>query len=115
MTDYDREQQRDQLAENKARPAWAYGSATTTGVGSKLFARRINFGVTFYEKPMMSYGYEIVDADTDATVQPQCTGFVYDWVQDERGNYIGAYVGVNVSLCDCFTPETTTTGGGGGT
>lgn len=97
MTDYDREAERDRTRENSARQAWAFGFTSSTGIGRKLYPGAINFGLTMYQKPIMSYGYEISDADPDGLSHPSSVGFVYEWIEDERGFYTGAYVGVYVS------------------
>lgn len=90
-----RESWREQVAENSARLAFAWGTSTTTGPGAQVHEKSIDFGLTFVEKPMFAYGFVAIDVDFE-TYFPQSVGFVTGWEQDARGLYIGAHVGVNV-------------------
>lgn len=94
--------------ENSGRMAEAFGRFKSTGQGSIEFDERVDFGLTFIERPSMGYGCEI-DLDEydnmlgkEATVgmetppMPICTGYVTDWDTDDRGFYVGAFVGVRV-------------------
>ena len=105
----DLERQRAELdrhAENSARLAEAFARFTTTAQGSIEFGERVAFGVTFTEEPYMSYG-AYIDLDelddkmgnTPSSLTPQMpltSGFVTDWDRDDRGFYVGAWVGVRV-------------------
>lgn len=93
-----RESWRDQVAENSARLAFAWGTSTTTGPGAEVHDKSITFQLTFVEKPMFAYGFVVVSSADDfaAGIFPQSAGFVTGWEQDARGLYIGAHVGVNV-------------------
>lgn len=101
---YDREAWREQVAENSARLAFAWGTAITTGQGSIALEDDIQFGIAFVEKPMVSYGYELLnrtdfEADDDTEINPvipNAAGCVYEWDIDGRGLYVGAHVAVNV-------------------
>lgn len=108
MSDFwmQREAQRRQVAENSARLAFAWAVATTTGQGSMAFDKVLDFGLAFAERPMVSYGFIINnrtdfedDNDGSNPIVPISSGSVYEWVQDGRGLYIGAYGCVNV-ICD---------------
>lgn len=103
----ERERWRQQVGENAARMAFAWGVATTTGQGHVVLNRVIDFGLAFAEKPMIAYGWEILNrsdftADTagGATLPvPFCSGGVYQWKVDGRGLYVGAHVAVAI-YCD---------------
>lgn len=96
-------------AENSARLAHAYGSATTTGQGTVQIEDRIDFQTAFVEMPYLS-GDSLVDMDALADVLgldpevvddiplPHCSRFVVEWDQDDRDFYIGAWVAVKVSF-----------------
>lgn len=115
MNDYEYQGERDRNRENKARQGWAWGTATSTGQGTFFFKKRINFGVSFYEKPMFSYGLLLPDVDPDDTAnQPIASGFVYEWVQNDLDDYVGAYVGVTVYCPFSTTPATGDNPGGAG-
>lgn len=104
MTDYEREAKRQQVAENSGRLAFAYGQSTTTGSGQLVHPEQIDFGCTFVERPMFSYGFVVIETevafDDDAAYFPASSGFVFEYQQDERGLYIGAHVGVRVDAGD---------------
>jgi hypothetical protein len=98
-----REGWRGQTRENSARLAWAWDTFETTGTGSTASDRAINFGLAFTQKPMFSYGYELLnrvdfedDDDLVEVLYPASTGFVYLWKQNAAGLYVGAYVGMTV-------------------
>jgi hypothetical protein len=92
--------------ENSGRIAEAFARFKSTGLGSVEFPKRVNFGLTFIEEPYMSYGCHIdLDAlddlldnqpGTKTPPMPHCTGFVTDWDRDDRGFYVGAWVGAHV-------------------
>lgn len=100
----EREAWRQQVGENSARLAFAWGTGESAGAGGKAFDKVIDFGLAFAEKPMFSYGFEVLnmkdfDADSDEAddpLIPVSTGFVFDWLTDGRGFYRGAQVGVMV-------------------
>lgn len=105
----DLEQQRAELArhsENSGRLAETFARFTSTGQGSIEFGERVDFDVTFVEEPFMSYGaYLDLEALDDlmgnepSSVPPEiplCTGVVTDWDRDDRGFYVGAWVGVRI-------------------
>lgn len=89
--------------ENSARPAESYAKFETFGQGFIEFEERVDFGLTFIEEPYVSYGAKM-DLDElgellglDAAVTPpvpMTTGMVTDWDLDDRGFYVGAWVGV---------------------
>lgn len=96
--------------ENKGRLASVYARYKTTGSGTMTFSKRVDFGLIFIEEPFMSYGCSVDldeidnasdsgpedDNDDETYNLPQCTGFVTEWDQDERGYYRGAYVAVSI-------------------
>jgi hypothetical protein len=116
----DRRVELERHRENSSRTAEAEGHFRSTGLGSIEFETRIDFGVTFVTKPVVSYGSEIdVDeledvlqplADDDsiladhlfpngpngAPMFPLVSGFVTDWDQDHKDFYTGAWCGVRV-------------------
>jgi hypothetical protein len=92
--------------ENSGRIAEAFARFTSTGQGSIEFGDRVEFDVTFVEEPFMSYGaYIDLDKLDDllgnepgslTPEMPITSGFVTDWDRDDRGFYVGAWVGVRV-------------------
>lgn len=96
--------ERDQ--ENSGRVAEAFARFRSTGQGSIEFPERVDFGLTFIEEPYMSYGF-MIDLDTlDDLLEneqgtktppiPMCSGAVTSWDRDDRGFFVGAWVGVHV-------------------
>jgi hypothetical protein len=112
MSDFffeDLERRREEVErhqENSARLAEAFARMKSTGQGSIEFSERVDFGLTFIEEPYMSYGCyldldeldDLLDNEQGTTSPPMplCTGFVTDWDRDDRGFYVGAWVGVRV-------------------
>lgn len=95
--DYEREGLRDQVRENTPRLAFAWGFSTTTGAGQLAYEDRVNFGLTFIERPAFSYGFAATALDPDELTEPLlASGWVFEWVTDTRGFYTGAHVGVSV-------------------
>lgn len=94
-------------AENSARLAHAYAQFTTTGQGTQHYSKRIDFGLTFIEKPIVAYGSECdtdelaivleVDSEEDPPELPLSSGFVTQWDQDERDFYVGCWIAVKVA------------------
>lgn len=110
----EREATRQQVGENASRQAFAWGTTTTTGQGQIAYDEPIDFGVAFAEKPMVSYGLELLnrtdfeDDANDGTFQryvPYASGCVFEWVVDGRGLYVGAYVAVRVISDDAVEIE----------
>lgn len=99
----ERETWKGQVAENSGRLAFAWGTSTTTGAGGLAHDKQIDFGLSFVEKPMFSYGYELLNKNdwSDPTdIFPSSSGFVFDWTMSAGGLYIGAHVGVYVYAND---------------
>lgn len=106
----EQEYRRQELArhrENAARLAFAYGDFTTTGQGSIELKRRIDFGLTFIEKPYVAYGAELdlealddvlgkESEDNGVPALPVTQGYVTEWDQDDRNFYIGCWVAARV-------------------
>lgn len=107
----------DRHQQNSSRAAEAEGYFSSTGIGSIEFDTRLDFGVTFIRKPVVSYGSEIdvdelsrvmdgldedlrtilnPDPDNGTPAFPLVTGFVTDWDTDSKGFYTGAWCGVRV-------------------
>lgn len=91
--------------ENSARLAMAYATFTSRGQGSLQFEKRVDFGVTFIEQPMVAYG-SVVDLDaladitetedSDDVILPLTSGFVVAWDQDDRDFFTGCWCAVRV-------------------
>lgn len=94
--------------ENKSRLAHVAAKFVSTGQGTFVFEDDpVEFGLTFIEEPFMVHGCRIdldvwessLDHDPYATNTanlPAVTGFVTDWIQDDRGFYTGAHIAVSV-------------------
>lgn len=111
---------------NVGGPAQTYARVRTNRNGSRVVPKRIDFGLTFIEKPWVAYGVEIdLDAIEEAYEDnvegengvpvggefnfgdlPLCTGYVTEWDLDSHDHYIGAWVAVQVVFPD-FANETT--------
>ena len=103
----DRLNSQDRNRENRARLAQVFGGMSSAGQGTFILKKAISFGLTFIEEPFMSHGCRIdidawedlidhaVDLDDDPPL-PSVTGFVTEWVQDDRDFYVGAHVAVSV-------------------
>jgi hypothetical protein len=97
--------EKEAIQENSARLAVASGRFTSTGQGSVEFEKRVDFGLTFIERPFVSYG-TVIDLDElgdlldvpggDSVPMPLVAGFVTSWDQDDRGFYVGAWCGARV-------------------
>lgn len=110
---FEAEQRREEIerhAENSPRLAQAYAEMETEGQGSFEFEERVDFGLTFIEKPIPSYGLEFdIDewanqlegtyGEIDKMVPlPLTSGYVSAWDIDDRGFYIGCWLAVRVHL-----------------
>jgi len=107
-----RRQEADRHRENSARLAQAVAVFVSTGQGTTQYAKRINFGLTFIEKPVITYGSQVdmddledligtdTESDADDTPLPVCTGFVTQWDRDERGFYTGCWIAARVYYPD---------------
>lgn len=101
---WEMEQARAELArhrENSARLALAFAKFESTGQGTVEFEERVDFGLTFIEKPYITYACEIdldelanqVGSTEDETpVLPLVSGYVTEWDIDDRGFYTGAWM-----------------------
>lgn len=99
---YQRENDVQRDAANAGGPAAAFASVNTTGAGSFVIKKRIDFGLTFIQQPFPAYCAE-VDLDDaedvfgdDAPPLPQCTGFVTRWDLDDHDHFVGCWVAVRV-------------------
>lgn len=94
--------------ENRGRLGHAYARFTTTGVGTFEFEDRVEFGMTFVERPFIATGYQIdVDAaeeaaGTSASVYrlPLVTSYITEWDLTDRDHYIGCWVATVIYLPD---------------
>ena len=97
--------EKEAIRENSARLASAYAQYKSTGQGSIEFGKRVDFGLTFVERPFVAYG-AVCDLDelgellnlpsSESPSIPLCTGMVTEWDRDDRGFYVGAWVGCRV-------------------
>ena len=90
-----REQFVSQHRENSARQAFAWGQFDSTGWGQLAYPDVLNFGLTFIDEPIVSYGFS-VEEDEALDRLPLSTGGVFKWRRDGRGYYTGAHVYVVV-------------------
>lgn len=102
-------QELDRHRENRARLAQAYADFTTNGQGSIEFGKRIDFGLTFIERPYVSYGAELdiealedlVGKDSEDNLVPPLPltmGYVTEWDRDDRDFYIGCWVAARINF-----------------
>lgn len=97
----DREAWNDQIAQNAARTAWAWGQASSHGFGEFLIEDPIIFGLTFVYPPNVSHGFALVDDDQLVDGRyPRAGGGVASWIQDSNDHYVGAHVFVTVGTAD---------------
>jgi hypothetical protein len=102
-------QEADRHRENAGRLAQVHAVFTSTGQGTTQYAKRVDFGLTFIEKPIVSYGCSVdmnaiedlvgTDADLDVdgdTPLPLATGYVTEWDLDERNFYLGCWIAASV-------------------
>jgi hypothetical protein len=95
--------------ENTPRLAQAWGTFRTTGWGEKSFEDCYEFDLTFAERPYVSYGFVVLESslpDIDDklidTRFPRCSGGVFEWKQNSRGFYTGAWCFVTVETASPF-------------
>lgn len=104
-----RRQELDRHKENAARLAQAYAEFDSTGQGSIEYERRIDFGLTFIEKPYVAYGAELdlealddllgkESEDNGVPALPMCAGYVTEWDRDDRDFYVGCWVAARVNF-----------------
>lgn len=108
-----RRERRERDSENSARLAQAHAIFTSTGTGSMQHNRKIKFGTTFVEMPVVSHACYMdtealadqleVGEEADDLPMPLCTGIVTEWDQDDRDFYIGCWIGVAVYFASGFT------------
>jgi len=105
--------------ENRARLAHAYVRVSTTGTGVFEFDDRIDFGLTFVERPFIACGWQLRESDADQLRDPErpypvpgtyplCTGYVTDWDTTERDHYVGAWITVVVHIPESLNVPTLT-------
>lgn len=92
--------------ENGARLAQEFHKFESNGQGFIEFADAAVFDITFIEEPFVTYGAQMdLDALADLLLLepneapsaiPMTTGIVTEWDQDNRGFYVGAWVGARV-------------------
>lgn len=92
--------------ENRGRRAGVFANFTTTGSGVVEFADMVQFGLTYIQRPWVSYGATInmdsvrdvlgIEGDDPVPALPVSMGYVTEWAQDNAGNYVGAWVAVSI-------------------
>lgn len=110
-------QRQEELArhrENKGRLAQAYARFKTTGQGTVEFEDRVEFGLTFIERPFIATGWQInldqardaldVSSNDDVNL-PQVTGYVTDWDTTSREHYVGCWVAVSVTYSEEYPAD----------
>lgn len=103
------EQQRwtvEQHKENRARYASAYCRFNSTGWGEIAFPKCFEFGLTFTERPYVSYACSLDGDQLVDTRFPRSQGGVYKWKQDSRGFYTGAWCYAVVETQSPYIPTT---------
>jgi len=104
LNDYTADRHRNR--ENAARLCHVSSRFRTDGQGTVEFEDRVEFGVTFVERPFIQSGWQIdldqardaLDVSSNADVNlPQATGYVTEWDMTERDHYVGCWVAVSVS------------------
>jgi hypothetical protein len=101
------EDEANRHAENAARLAQVYATFDSKGQGSIEHDQAIVFELTFIERPTVAYGTycdmnaldDLLALDpevSEVTPLPVCTGYVTEWDQDERGFYLGCWIGARV-------------------
>lgn len=89
-----RRAERHRHEQNAARHALSFHAYHSTGGGELEFSDPVEFGMTFAQRPFITYGYFIDSDDLVEGQFPACTGFVTAWDFDADGLYIGAWCGV---------------------
>lgn len=110
MAEFDELRRREAEAarhrENRGRSAGVFQQFTTTGQGVVEIEDRIDFGLTYIHKPWPAFGHEIDPDDVRDALGldgepipflPQVTGYISEWDQDDKHNYVGAWVTITVS------------------
>lgn len=99
--------------ENSARLAQSFALFETTGQGAIEFPKRVNFDLTFVERPYLTYASEIdLEALGDllelgegpTPPLPSVSGFVTEWDVDARGFYTGCWCAAGVYFHDITVP-----------
>lgn len=93
---------RDRTNENASRLAFAFATYNSHGWGEKRFTQCAEFGLTFVEKPFVSYGCEIDGDKLIDTRFPRSSGVVFEWRRDTKDFYTGAWVAVTVDTKSPF-------------
>jgi len=100
--------------ENSPRLAQAWANFRTVGWGETAFDKCYDFDLTFAERPFVAYSnwiikngldpdkYEDVDEVLVDSRFPRCFGGVYQWRQNARGFYTGAWCYVVVESASAF-------------
>lgn len=91
---------KDQFRENAAREMWEVITVETTGNGQQVLPNPVIFKGPFPDRPSVMYGSDVVrgigrDSDDLLTV-PACSGSSFQFVQNDRGFYVGCHLVVRV-------------------
>lgn len=101
--------------ENKGRRAGVFANFTSTGQGVVEFEDVVAFGLTYIQKPWVSYGASIdvdsirdqleLDENDSIPALPISMGYVTEWDMDTKGNYVGAWVAVSIFYPSGYSSE----------
>lgn len=86
----------EQIEENSARYAWATTEYTTTGLGQLVEPTMFDFGMEFVARPAFMWGAAL-DSENDVQLPfvtadlPTFSCGVYQWRQNQKGAYTGAW------------------------
>lgn len=97
----ERDRWNNQVAQNSARTAFAWGDCSSHGWGEYEIADPIMFGITFVAQPTVAHGWAMQDDDqlTEGRF-PRAGGGVTRWIRDSNDFYVGAHVLVTVATAD---------------
>lgn len=99
----------DAIRENTSRLANAHLTFTTHGWGEFKLPNVAYFKATFIEQPAVACGVALDGDKLISTRFPRVTAGVYRWLQDAKGNYIGAWVFFVVDTQNTYISTTVTT------
>lgn len=84
----------EQVRENATRPGRAWATYETTGVGGYVHPTAFDFGCSFLELPIFTWGAVLDDASDlppDPMDLPRMSAGVYQWKRAANGFYTGAW------------------------
>lgn len=101
----------DRIAAVGGRNARSLHTIRTTGEGRVRSPIKVDFAVTFVEKPHFTTGFEMVSGFPDFEDLPQGSVGVAQWIKDRRGFYVGAHCFASISIVSSGLREVRRTGG----